>query len=152
MAEESKARTASTQELETVLDGLNNHFCQREKAVHGEHAIEGGALTACLLLPGQYYLIAGSVMNDGLHRQGESDLTDETFTGVIMPCAVPKAVIALAGEIAAWRADNPETDKVSESFGGYSYTRSGAGTAQGGWTAAFAARLAKWRKPYAELD
>ena len=77
-----------------------------------------------------------------------SEEKDEIFTGEIWALAIPPAVIALADEIAAWRERNPETDKTSESFGGYSYTRgaaSGSGTA-GGWQTAFAARLAPYRR------
>ena len=77
---------------------------------------------------------------------------DEVFEGEIWALAVPEAVIALAEEIAAWREKNPETDKVSESFGGYSYSRGSGNAGQtggaGGWQAAFAARLAPYRRPY----
>ena len=85
-------------------------------------------------------------------RDPLSRLRDETFTGEIWALAVPPGIVALAAEIAAWREKNPETDRVSESFGGYSYSRGNAGTASGGavggWQAAFASRLSPYRRAY----
>ena len=78
-------------------------------------------------------------------------LQDETFDGAVWALAVLKAVVELAGEIAAWQekygavVDSPYT---SESFGGYSYSKAG-GTESGGaggWQAAFRARLNPYRK------
>ena len=76
----------------------------------------------------------------------------ETKNWFIVPGGIPKAVVELAGEIAAWQEkygaviDSPYT---SESFGGYSYSKaSGAGDSagSGGWQAAFRARLNPYRK------
>lgn len=79
-----------------------------------------------------------------------SEEKDEVFTGEVWALAIPARIISLAEEIAAWREKNPETDKVSESFGGYSYTRGSSSTtgAPGGWQAAFASRLNPYRRPY----
>lgn len=134
--------------LEMLLDELHNWFPVRGAAQAGAFTISGGALHADGIAEGQYYRIQGSVFNDGLHQRGAEQLTDEAFSGVVTPLAVPRAVAALADEIAAWRAANPETDKISESFGGYSYTRAAASDgAQAGWRAAFAAQLSRWRRP-----
>ena len=65
---------------------------------------------------------------------------------------MPKAVVSLAGEIAAWQEkykDTVDSPYTSESFGGYSYSKaSGAGdsTGCGGWQSAFRARLNPYRK------
>lgn len=141
--------------LETVLNHLHNWFPVKGAARCGEFEIVSGELCADFLKPGQYYRISGSVFNDGLHRYpcDEVDcLTDETFIGTVTPLAVPKAVIELAEEIRVYRESNPDTDKVSESFADYSYTRAqttqnGTSTA-GGWMAVFGPRLRSWRRPY----
>lgn len=144
--------------LETILTHIHNWFplggYPLEQAVRGAgaHKIVSGALTDDRLRPGQYYRIRGSVFNDGLHQYGDGKmLTDEAFDGEVWALAIPKAVIDLAGEIEAWSDKNPETDKVSESFGGYSYTRGSSGSAGGavsGWQGVFASRLNAYRRPY----
>lgn len=143
--------------LEQVLTELRNWFRVRDSVdgLHqGTYTIHGGSITLPFLKDGQYFRILGSVFNDGLHCYGPdmAALADETFQGTVWALAVPRAVVELAGEIEAWRdkygavMDSPYT---SESFGGYSYTKSsGAGdsTASGGWQAAFRARLNPYRK------
>lgn len=135
--------------LEAILTHLHNWFPAKNGKHAGAFVIASGVLSTDIgLLPGQYYRIRGSTFNDGLHCVGESALTDEAFDGEVWALAIPRAVQVLAGEIAAWLEKNPETDKLSESFGGYSYSR-GQNTSggAGGWQAAFAGRLNAWRRP-----
>jgi hypothetical protein len=138
--------------LETVLLHLHNWFEVRGAARYGEHRIVSGAFApenGVMMEDGQYYRIEGSVFNDGLHMMCERDvLRDEVFTGTITPLAIPKKVIELSKEIETWCKENPVTDKVSESFGGYSYTRGSKNGAamSGGWQAAFSDRLNAWKK------
>lgn len=133
--------------LETVLAYLHNWFPVKGGKHAGTFQIVSGELSLDFLLPNQYYRIVGSVFNDGLHRYGTREpLEDETFTGEVWALAVPKAVIELAGEIEKWCAQNPETDLVSESFAGYSYTRAGGDSSVSGWRGVFGARLSPWRK------
>lgn len=136
--------------LETVLNHLHNWFPVAGGARAGTFIIVSGSLPLTNVLDGQYYKIEGSVFNDGLHKYGDGNdvLTDETFTGRIIPLAIPKAVVNLSDEIAAWCANNPESDKISESFDGYSYSRGtdGNGSAAGGWQTAFRSRLNTWKK------
>ena len=136
--------------LETVLNHLHNWFQIKGAARAGTFIIVSGTLPLDHVLDGQYYRLEGSVFNDGLHRRGDAEdkLVDETFSGRIIPLAIPKAVIKLAEEIKEWDKNNPASDKISESFDGYSYTRgSGAdGSASGGWQAAFKTRLNQWKK------
>lgn len=135
--------------LEAVLAHLNNWFPERDGRRAGTYEIRNGALAAPFLREGQYFRVRGSAFNDGLHRQGGEALRDEKFTGEVWALAIPPGVIALAQEIAAWREANPESDRVSESFGGYSYTRGdGSSGFAGGWQAAFAARLSPYRRAY----
>ena len=136
--------------LEQVLRHLNNWFLVE---IHeGEFAVENGSITLPFLQANQYFRICGSVFNDGLHQYPAADLTDETFTGTVWALAVPKAVVALAEDIAAWEKKNGEaaaSPYQSESFGGYSYTKRSAGSdgsTLNGWQDAFRGRLNDWRK------
>ena len=136
--------------LEQVLRHLNNWFLV---GIHeGTFTVEKGSITLPFLLTNQYFRICGSVFNDGLHKYPAADLTDETFTGTVWALAVPKAVVALAEDIAAWEEKNGEavvSPYQSESFGGYSYTKRSAGSDGGtlnGWQDAFRGRLNDWRK------
>lgn len=136
--------------LEAMLTHLHNWFPVRNGKHAGAFVIASGVLSTDIgLVSGQYYRIMGSVFNDGLHCAGDGEaLTDEEFTGEVWALAIPKAVQELAEEIAAWLENNPETDKTSESFGGYSYSRAqNASGGAGGWQAAFSGRLNAWRRP-----
>lgn len=101
----------------------------------------------------QYFRIVGSVFNDGVHQYTDSlVLTDEVFKGSVNLMAIPKAVLDLSGEIDAWitkYGDAASSPYTSESFGGYSYSKSGTGSSGGNgssWQSAFASKLNKWRK------
>lgn len=111
------------------------------------------------LQSGQYFRIMGSVFNDGVHQYPASDLTDETFTGIVCPMAVPADFIGLLNEINAWLEKYGNNDAVnspfaSESFGGYSYSKAssyaGSGTGDSSdpttWMGHFKGKLNKWRK------
>lgn len=104
--------------LEQVLRHLNNWFLVE---IHeGTFAVENGSIALPFLLTNQYFRICGSVFNDGLHQYPAADLTDETFTGTVWVLAVPKAVVLLAEDIAAWEEKNGEavlSPYTSESFG-----------------------------------
>ena len=136
--------------LEQVLLHLNNWFLVD---IHeGTFTVENGSIALPFLQNGQYFRVCGSVFNDGLHQYPATDLTDETFTGTVWALAVPKAVVSLAEDIAAWQEKNGEavaSPYQSESFGGYSYTKRSAGSDSGtlnGWQDAFRGRLNDWRK------
>lgn len=136
--------------LEELLRALRNWFV-RDKAT-GRIRVEGGALVppeGLALADGQYIRVQGSVYNDGLHRWPCTDLPDEEFVGTVWALAVPRAVLDLADEIAAWQTEHvKELDSpyASESFGGYSYTRVGGDGSPITWRQQFKARLDPWRK------
>lgn len=106
----------------------------------------------------QYFRIVGSVFNDGVYQYTDNlTLTDEVFVGSIWLMAIPKEVLDLSEEIAAWINKYGGVDSAamspfsSESFGGYSYTKAQGSTSAGGgtsstWQTTFAARLNQWRK------
>lgn len=140
---------------------LRNWFDRDMKKWSGDFAVENGELSGFseLLKTGQYFRVIGSVFNDGVHKYGDADLADETFTGSVWAMAVPPAVIALSSDIDAWIAKYGSGDAVarspfnSESFGGYSYSKSAGGSSGdssgskgGSWKAAFAYDLNRWRR------
>ena len=136
--------------LEQVLRHLNNWFLV--EIYEGTFTVENGSIALPFLQNNQYFRVCGSVFNDGLHQYPAADLTDETFTGTVWALAVPKAVVTLSEDIAAWEKKNGEaaaSPYQSESFGGYSYTKRSAGNDSGtlnGWQDAFRGRLNDWRK------
>ena len=137
--------------LEQVLLYLKNFFIVENGVHDGEYTIKGGNIDLPFLQKGQYFRILGSVFNDGVYQYMDSvalNLLDETFDGTVWALDVPRAVIALADEIEAWEAKTAtDTPFVSESFGGYSYSRATNSNGQpAGWQDVFRARLHPYRK------
>lgn len=114
-----------------------------------------------MLQNGQYYRIVGSVFNDGVYQyQADPDdsLQDEIFEGAVWAMAVPKRAVKLASDIAEWMekygsvGSEAMSPYQSESYGGYSYSKSVGGSSDsdsgGGapWEDAFKNRLMRWRK------
>lgn len=158
--------------LDDLCRELNNYFDMDR--YFGEFVIEDGIidLTGTGILPNQYFRIAGSVFNDGVYKyEPEVDpteenpethrpvLEDETFDGAVWLMSIPKGVLSLMEEINAWEekyggADSQAASPFqSESFGGYSYSKSGGSSSgdadtgdAGSWQKAFHNRLNKYRK------
>lgn len=141
--------------LTELCQELRNWFDLDRK--YGTFTISSGALAADFLANGQYYRIIGSVFNDGVHKYGDTSdvLTDEVFDGSVWALGIPKAVIDLAADIAAWQEKYGTAGSAalspfqSESFGGYSYNKGGNGSTNAtsvGWREAFASNLNRWRK------
>lgn len=134
--------------LETLLQYLNNWFV-RETYASWDFKIAEGGITLPFLQDGQFFRIRGSVFNDGLHQYPATDLKDETFRGTIDALAIPQAVQDLADEMKAWIDKYEEmvnSPYSSESFGGYSYTKAGAGESGTSVWTAFRQQLSQWRK------
>ena len=132
--------------LNEICRSIRNYFPTR-KHESGSFAIENGAISLPFVSEGGYFLIEGSLLNDGIHKYPATDLVDEEFNGVITLCAVPKSFEALVAEIEDYKAKNAVSPYASESFGGYSYTR--ATNARGNvasWQDTFSTRLNAWRK------
>ena len=129
--------------LSEVCHDLRNYF--ETEIFYGKFEIKDNLIAGDYnLQDGQYFRIVGSVFNDGVYcYDNELVLTDEVFTGAIWAMALPSEVIALGADSANMSPFN------SESFGGYSYSKSGGGSSedgQGTWQKTFANRLNKWRK------
>ena len=135
-------------DLTNLCAELRNYF-ETEKRF-GTFTISGGSISPSnFLQDGQYFRIVGSVFNDGVYRYPAHDLADETFKGAVWAMAVPPAVVELLHKIQEFEAAaaNVPTAYISESFGGYSYTK--ATDENGlpvGWRSVFKSELNRWRK------
>ena len=144
---------------------LYNWFERGLPKMYGTIVIEDGAITNEEFInhiqDGQYFRIVGSIFSDGVYKYEASkplNLHDETFIGAIWLMAVPQDIIDLAADIEAWNAqygalDSPNMSPYnSESFGGYSYSKSNGRSETGSdvnansWQSVFASRLNLWRK------
>ena len=143
--------------LTELCQELRNWFDRGMPKYFGDFKIRDGSLVNVSILDGQYYRIVGSVFNNGVHKSDEA-LVDEDFHGAVWAMAIPPVVIALSEDIGAWMELYGGVDSQamspynSESFGGYSYSKSTGGASSNGgngnadWKAAFADRLNRWRK------
>lgn len=139
--------------LEQVLTEIHNWFIVPGGVHTGTYTIQDGGITLPFLRSGQYFRICGSVFNDGLHRYGPDMplLEDETFDGAVWALAVPRAVVELSGEIAAWEKKYAEVSMgpySSESKADYSYSKAVDSQTGGAvtWHSAFRSRLNPYRK------
>lgn len=149
--------------LEQVCGHIHNYFIRDPNP--GTYTISDGTISPLpSILEGQRIWIVGSALNDGVytyHAEGitndddteAADLKPETFSGSVCSLAVPRDLIALAGEISDWVTANAEalnSPYTSESFGGYSYTKATASGADAGgsltWQSHFKSRLNPYRK------
>lgn len=138
--------------LEQILDHIHNYFVK--EVYKGKYEIVSNTINLPFLIPGQYFKIVGSILNDGLYQYPTADLQDESFEGEIWALAIPSAVIKLSEEVESWLdkyGDMTFSPYQSESFGGYSYSKKSSGSADGAndsstWQGVFKSRLNHWRK------
>lgn len=130
-----------------ILKHIRNFFPDVSKQKEGKFEVKDGALIPSLsLLEGQYFLIEGSVLNDGVYNS-TTNLKNETFEGRITPLKIPKEFLGLVDEIESYMANEKPSNLISESFGGYSYTKATTATGNvASWQNAFGTRLNAWRK------
>ena len=148
--------------LTELCEYLKNWFDTNLPKRIAKFTISGGKVqnVGDMLQAGQYYRIVGSVFNDGVYKYQEDpdeSLQDETFEGAVWAMAVPKRAVKLASDIEEWMEKYGKTGSEamspyqSESYGGYSYSKSNGGSADsmgGGapWEDVFKNRLVRWRK------
>ena len=145
--------------LSEICAYLRNWFDVNQPKTFGDITIENGKfITDCNLKENQYFRIIDSTFNDGIYKNdNDLQLIDETFDGAVWAMALPPDFIKIVSEISAWQEKYGAVDSValspfnSESFGGYSYSKSSGNndTTQdksGTWQGAFGARLVRWRK------
>lgn len=142
--------------MDQICAHIHNYFTDPDDIRAGVFAIVDGALAVDFLVPGQYFRITGSTLNDGVYQYPAQALADETFSGHIWPMKVPKAVRDIAAEVVAWQnkygAAMASPFQSENVIGVYSYAKAatgdGAGATASGWQAAFKSRLNPWRKLY----
>lgn len=142
--------------LEQILRTIKNYFIK--EVWSGIFLISAGTIIGIddLVKNGQYIKIHGSDLNDGVYQYPVTGLYDEEFNGEVWVLQIPQEIIDIATEKAAWLAANADvinSPYVSESFGGYSYSKAsrsstGSGGSSGDATPAttFDDRLKPWRK------
>lgn len=149
------ANNTYLKELNLICEYLNNFFWRQK--IEGIFSIADGSVVIPALKEGQYYRILGSIFNEGIHIYPSSDLTDEEFKGQVWAMVIPQDIIALASDLHDWleqygvvgsEALSPYT---SESFNGYSYSKSAGGdsssaTGSNSWQSVFASRLIPYRR------
>lgn len=149
--------------LTEICAEIKNYFAYESDRHIGDFAIVNGQITPSLDFPTDYIRIVGSRLNDGVHKISdfaEHPLQDESFHGAVWIMSPPAHFIALAEEIQSWQDAYGKSDSVamgpyqSESFGGYSYSKSSGGNSNGSggdsnvptWQSQYASRLKIYRK------
>lgn len=144
--------------LTEICQYLKNWFDRGLPKWEGTFRISDGSIEGISLQDGQYFRIIGSVFNDGVHQFPASELRDEEFDGAVWSMAIPPHFLILVETIADWcwkyeKVTGPNMSPFqSESFKGYSYSKSSgysggsSGTAPVTWKTQFAPQLAPWRK------
>lgn len=132
--------------LYEVMKHVKNFFPYFTK--NGTFVINGGTINVSELKNGQYFLIEGSLFSDGVYQYPPSGLTDETFVGFVIALNPPQAFLKLVEDITKYCEEQDQVSPyVSESFGGYSYSKATNSNGQPiDWPSVFAERLKPWRK------
>lgn len=139
--------------ISEICAEIKNYFTFENDKHFGDFAIVDGLITPPFDIPTDFIRISGSHLNDGVHRISDADLLDEEkFHGSIWVMSPPRDFLNLVDEIAEWQAKNGSVDSQamspynSESFGGYSYSKSSGLGGSGTWQNAYASRLNKYRR------
>jgi len=150
--------------IEEVLRDINNFFVSFRDEGHNIESKKVTVDNPDKFLVGQYILIKGSRLSDGVYEisniaQGqlllteevEGDLEDETDDFYVYGLKIPKNVIHIHDDIMTFYNDSVKGID-SESLGDYSvkYTSDGKGDTT--WKTAFASRLNPYRQMYLDLD
>lgn len=114
--------------LEDYCAELNNYFIYDwDSDIYLDiYTISEGAITPLdFIETDQYFRIVGSVLNDGVYQNaGNLDLINEEFSGAVWAMYIPPRFLEIVDEADAYIASHPDSTITSESFGGYSYSKS----------------------------
>lgn len=152
--------------LGQVCDFVHNYFVCDSDSHSGTFTVSNGTIDLPFVLDGQRFRIRGSKLNDGIYTYQSGSVYDddgiagvtllsETFTGTIDAMSVPRAFQLIVEDIIAWKAKNKEildSPFISESFGGYSYSKGTQTDSKGHlggvltWQVAFRDQLRAYRK------
>lgn len=151
----------TTAVLARVMAECRNHFPVACAA--GRVCLEGGVLRLPEPLPAcRYVYLEGGLQAglweaqsapDGLTltRDGQA-IEDEAFCGRVFCLRPPRDFLALAEEAEAYSEKAPPGPFVSESFGGYSYTRASGNGRPLAWQDTLALRLNAYRRMFDDLE
>lgn len=138
-----------------------DEFHRKYPQITGTITIENNTIIGLseIVQKGQYFRIYGSIFNDGVHQYTtDMNLKDETFVGVIQSMRIDPDLLKIAAEIQTWAdmyckvGSEAMSPFNSESFGGYSYSKSSGYASSNGTSnvsdpiSVFASRLNRWRK------
>ena len=142
--------------LSVICAEIKNYFTYLSDRHPGTYKVEGGVLVPSVDLLTDYYAIFGSRKNNGVHKITDTLEDEGEFRGSVWVMHVPGDFLDLVGEISEWQKKYGGVDSEaqspfnSESFGGYSYSKSagtGAKNAQSTtWQSVYASRLNQWRR------
>lgn len=142
--------------ISEICAEIKNYFAYREDRHPGKYKIEGGVLVPTVEIPTGYYAVFGSRKNNGVHKTTDVLKDEEEFKGSVWVMSIDDDFLKLVEEIEAWQTKYGGVDSeaqspfYSESFGGYSYSKSAGSTGKNmaatTWQSAYAARLDRWRK------
>lgn len=146
--------------LNEVLQSINNYFvddyCDMSAITLDSIIVE----TPSKFIEGQYVLIIGSKMNDGVYLVSNIDGTELTLDAsfdfvpettkdmVVCSLSIPRAILSIVDEIVAYNAKNDGSVK-SESLGDYSVSYGGNQDAS--WITVFRRKLTPYKKAYLNL-
>lgn len=142
--------------LGEICAEIRNYFVKDGDIHIGDWEISGGKFSPSFDFPTHYIRIVGSRLNDGVHLITD-ELQDEKFHGGVWFMSPPADFLSLVMEISEWQTKNGAVDSVnmspfqSESFGGYSYSKSAGSSGNGSssvptWQAQYASRLNLYRR------
>ena len=140
--------------LAAVMRQIRNYFNRGDRPYSGEVTITGNVLLPAQAAP--YVAIHGSAWHDGVYaviggalQDVPDGLPDETFTGLVWHLYPPADFLDLCKQISAYDDKHPTGAYASETFGDYSYSRSGGAQP---WQQAYAAQLNAYRRMFTEVE
>lgn len=149
----------TTRTVEMVCAHIHNYFevdsiTNMRLIYQGTYKIENGTLELPFLIPGQYFRMFGSKVNDGVHLYPDTEMVDETFTGAIWEMRPPQAFLKVCEEIEDWLDKYGDTMRnpfqSEDMIGVYAYSKMTAGKVSGEyiatWQNAYKNQLNEWRK------
>ena len=142
--------------LTEVCASIRNYFCYKEDKHPGEYKIVDGNIVPSVEFKTEYFAIFGSRKNNGVHNVTDTLNDEDEFTGAVWILSTPEDFLATVADIEAWQEKYGGVDSEamspfnSESFGGYSYTKSAGNSSSGGsggdWQSVYGDRLKIYRR------
>lgn len=145
--------------LNEVLQSINNYFVSDYCDLTSISTTQLTVSKPSEFIVGQYILILGSKLNDGVTKitaisgnlltveTGYGLVAETTSNMLVCGLSIPKAILSLVDEIVAYNAKNDGSIK-SESLGDYSVSYANDDVS---WISVFRKKLSPYRKVYLTL-